>query len=105
MRMLPTLATLATLATLVLLAACAGPAKWHKAGADDRQSAADLAACRSLAARQAERDLAPEASRLEGTDLRRESSLGAQMLQYEYKKRRARLFTACMAQRGYAKQP
>lgn len=92
------------LAATAVLAACAGPDHWHRAGADDRQTAADTAACRSLAAGDAERDLAGEAARLEGTDLRRDSSLGAQMLQYEYKKRRARLFNDCMRRRGYAKK-
>ncbi len=92
--------TAALLASLGL-AACAAPVIWQKTGAGNDEQAADMATCRSYAAREA--DLEYQRGDPFAGDNAGQDTYQKNMAVYQARKSTDRLFSFCMTGRGYSK--
>jgi len=87
--------------SVILIASCSSvPLRWHRANTSEAQRQTDIAACRSSARTEAEREDA--ISHRPSTDTAgNPSTYQSNMAAYEYRKNRDALFARCMTGKGY----
>jgi len=91
---------------LLLLGACTTkPVVWQKPGVDAEEQGADLAQCRSYAAREAEREFVRDQNDAGASGADGQSMYARNMETYQVQKSTGDLLIRCMKLKGYRQAP